>query len=287
MASLVGRAWKYLIALLTGKLNEHADPKVQLEQAISEAQQQHRELKEQAANVISNQKRTEMRLQRAQEETAKLAASAEQALVMQAEAADAAKAQEYAHAAENITTRMIALEEEIATLEELYEHSVKATDKAKDAVARNSQILQSKIAEQQQLLSKLDQAKMQEQVNSALSTLTEQVGRDVPTFDEVRAKIDARSAKAAGTAELEESSVEGRMLEVEQAVTNTKAQARLSEMRSKLGLSSGQHAQAAAGVPADARTAGAPEPASPAPAAKEADGTGETPGEGEPRSTAG
>ena len=44
--------------------NEKADPKVQLEQAITEAQDQHRRLREQAANVIANQKQTEMRLNR-------------------------------------------------------------------------------------------------------------------------------------------------------------------------------------------------------------------------------
>ena len=45
-----------------GTFNERADPKVQLEQAIAEAQNQHRRLQEQAANVIANQKQGEMRL---------------------------------------------------------------------------------------------------------------------------------------------------------------------------------------------------------------------------------
>ena len=62
MFKLVKKWWKYLTAKLTGKFNERADPKVQLEQAITEAQDQHRRLKEQAANVIANQKQGEMRL---------------------------------------------------------------------------------------------------------------------------------------------------------------------------------------------------------------------------------
>ena len=56
--------WKYMGAKLSSTFNEKADPKVQLEQAITEAQEQHRRLKEQAANVIANQKQTEMRLDR-------------------------------------------------------------------------------------------------------------------------------------------------------------------------------------------------------------------------------
>jgi phage shock protein A len=77
---------------------------------------------------------------------------------------------------------------------------------------------------------------MQEQMNKAMSTLSEQVGEDVPTLDEVREKIETRYAKAQGMAELQDMSVESKMLEVEQASINVEAQARLSEIRSKLGI---------------------------------------------------
>ena len=46
---------------------------------------------------------------------------------------------------------------------------------------------------------------MQEQVNKAMASLSETVGQDVPTFDEVREKIEARYAKAKGMSELTES----------------------------------------------------------------------------------
>ena len=64
MLKLVRRWWKYLTAKLTGSFNERADPKIQLEQAIAEAQEQHTRLKEQAANVIAIQKQTELQLNR-------------------------------------------------------------------------------------------------------------------------------------------------------------------------------------------------------------------------------
>src|ERR687890_684303 len=86
MFKLFQRAWRYLTAALTGRFNEAADPKVQLEQAITEAQDQHRRLKEQAANVIANQKQTEMRLNRAMEELQKVNGSAQQAELMADEA---------------------------------------------------------------------------------------------------------------------------------------------------------------------------------------------------------
>jgi len=239
MANIVTRIWKYLQAALTGKFNELADPKVQLEQAIMEAQEQHRRLKEQAANVIANQKQTELKLDRAMEELEKLNANAQQALLMADEArqgGDEAKASDYERTAETIATRLIAVEHEVEELKSLHLNSAKATEQAKNAVAQNSAMLQQKLSEKQKLLSQLDQAKMAEQMNEALASLSETVGRDSPSFDEVRDKIERRMAKAQGRSELEGSTVESRMLEVEQASRNVEAQQRLSELRSRLGL---------------------------------------------------
>jgi phage shock protein A len=239
MFKLIRRAWKYMTAALTGKFEEAADPKVQLEQAIIESQEQHRRLKEQAANVIANQKQTELRLTRALEELEKVNKNTQQAVLMADDAAkkgDTAKATEYTTAAESFANRLIVLEKEVEDLKTLHLQSTQASDQAKAAVAQNSAALQKKLSERQKLMSQLDQAKMQEQMNKAMASLSETVGQDTPSLEEVRQKIEARYAKAKGMAELEGQSVESRMLEVEQASMNSDAQARLAEIRSKLGI---------------------------------------------------
>ncbi|MGH1505030.1 MAG: PspA/IM30 family protein [Acidimicrobiales bacterium] len=242
MFKLFKRWWKYTTAKLTGSFNERADPKVQLEQAIMEAQDQHRRLKEQAANVIANQKQTEIRLNRTMEEYEKVANNARQAVVMADDAqkkGDADEMAKYTQAAESFANKMIALEREVEDLKSLHLQASQASDQAKAAVNQNSQALQSKLAERQKLLSQLDQAKMQEQLNKAMTSLTETVGDDTPTFEEVRAKVEGRYAKAKGAAELSADSVEARMLEVEQASINVEAQSRLNELRSQLGIDTG------------------------------------------------
>src|SRR4051812_13235815 len=271
MIKLIRRAWRYMTASLTGKFNEAADPKVQLEQAIIEAQDQHRRLKEQAANVIANQKQTEMRLNRAMGELEKANSSARQAVLMAADAekaGDATKAQQYTSAAESFANRLIQLEKEIDDLKTLHLQSTQAAEQAKAAVQQNANALQQRLAERQKLLSQLDQAKMQEQMNRAMSSLSETVGQDVPTLEEVRDKIEARYARARGMSELTGSSVEARMLEVEQASMNSQAQSRLAEIRAQLGL-------APAEAPAAEVTPGATEPAT-APAAEPAQEPGTT-----------
>ena len=247
MLQYLKRRWKYLTAKLSGRFDETADPKIQLEQAIREAHEQHRRLKEQAANVIANQKQTEMRLNRAIEDLEHVNANARQAVLMAEEAAAASKADKatsYTQAAEQFANRLITLEQEIDSLKSLHFQATEAADQAKAAVSQNSTGLQKKLSERQKLLGQLDQAKMQEQVNTAMAILSEEVGQDVPTFNEVRAKIEARYAKAKGMAELVESGVESRMLEIEEAARNTEARARLAEIKSQLGIGPGEPAAA-------------------------------------------
>ncbi|HYZ97657.1 MAG TPA: PspA/IM30 family protein [Acidimicrobiales bacterium] len=233
------RWWRYLTAKLGSSFEERADPKVQLEQAIGESQEQHRRLKEQAANVIAHQKQTEIRLNRAMGELEKVSGNARQAVIMADEATkagDAEKAAQYTTSAESFANRLIGLEREVEDLKQLSLQSTEAANQAKAAVQQNATVLQQKLDERQKLLSQLDQAKMQEQMNTAMSSLSEAVGQDVPTLDEVRTKIEARYARAKGMSELTETSVESRMLEVEQAAMTSEAQARLSEIREQLGL---------------------------------------------------
>jgi len=249
------RKWlKYFTAKGNVAFDERADPKIQLEQAIRDAQEQHSRLIEQAANVVANEKQTQLRLDRSLEELEQLNGSARQAVLMADQAArngDMDKSAEYTRAAEAFANRLIGVEKEVEGLKQLRLQAAQASDQAKAAVAQNSTALQEKLAERQKLLSQLDQAKMQEQVNKAMTSLSETVGKDSPTLTEVRDKIEARYAKAMGHAELSGQTVEVRMLEVEHARMNSEAQARLAEIRTRLGIAAPEPAagSAAAGSP--------------------------------------
>ena len=197
----------YITAALTGKFNEVADPKVQLEQAIIEAQDQHRRLKEQAANVIANQKQTEMRLNRAMEELEALNSQGPPGRAdgrRRTKAGDTKKATELTNAAQSFANRLITTEKEVESLKQLHLQASQATDQAKAAVQQNSIVLQKKLTERQKLLSQLDQAKMQEQMNKAMSSLSETVGQDVPDLrrgagqDRAALRQGARCERAAG-----------------------------------------------------------------------------------------
>jgi phage shock protein A len=180
-----------------------------------------------------------MQLNRAMEELEKVNRSTRQALVMAQEASqqgDTAKAREYNQTAEAFANRLIATENQVNDLKTLSLQSAQAAQQARSAVQQNSLALQQKLAERQKLLSQLDQAKMQEQLNRAMSSLTQAVDQDAPSLDQVRQKIEARYARAIGTSELTGQTTEARMLEVQQMAMGSEARSRLDDMRAELGL---------------------------------------------------
>jgi phage shock protein A len=238
MANPFVKFWKYLMAAFSSKIDEHADPKVQIQQAIEEAQRQHQALSQQAAAVIGNQRQLEMKLNRQLGEIEKLQASARQALVLadQARAAgDETTAQQREQAAQAFATQLVTSEQSVEDLKTLHDQSIQAAGQAKQAVERNSMMLQQKIAERTKLLSQLEQAKMQEQAAASLRQMTELAAPgSTPSLEEVRDKIERRYANALGQADLAANSVQGRMLEVQQSTVDMAGASRLEQIRASL-----------------------------------------------------
>jgi len=238
MANPFVKAWKYLMALFDNKIEENADPKVQIEQAIEEAQRQHQELSQQAAAVIGNQRQLEMQLNRRLAEVEKLQGNARQALELADQAraqGDENKAVEYENAAEAFAAQLVTAEESVEDTKKLHDQALQQAEKAKNAVQRNNAALREKVNERSKLLSQLEQAKMQEKVSESLNSMNElSAGGNTPSLDAVRDKIERRYSKALGQAELAENSVENRMAEVQQAGVQMAGHSRLEQIRSEM-----------------------------------------------------
>lgn len=238
MANPFVKGWKYLMAAFSSKIDEHADPKVQIQQAVEEAQRQHQALSQQAAAVIGNQRQLEMKLNRQLGEVEKLQSSTRQALVLadQSRASgDVDKATQYENSAEAFAAQLVTAEQSIEDLKGMHDQSLQAAGQAKQAVERNAMALQEKIAERTKLLSQLEQAKMQEQVSASLRSMTELAAPGTtPSLDEVRDKIERRYANAIGSSELAQNSVQGRMLEVQQSTVQMAGHSRLEQIRSSM-----------------------------------------------------
>lgn len=237
MANPFVKLWNYLMAAFDSKIEENADPKVQIQQAIEDAQRQHQELSQQAAAVIGNQRQLEMRLNRQLAEIEKLQGNTRQALQLADKAraeGDSAKATEYENAAEAFAAQLVTAEQSVEDLKALHDQSLQQAAQAKKAVERNSMQLQQKVAERAKLLSQLEQAKMQEKVSESLQSMNQISSGSTPNLDQVRDKIERRYANALGQAELAQNSVQGRMAEVEAAGVQLAGHTRLEQIRAEM-----------------------------------------------------
>ena len=238
MANPFVKGWKYLMAAFGAKIDEHADPKIQIQQAIEDAQRQHAQLTQQAAAVIGNQRQLEMKLARQMTEVEKLQSSARQALVLADQrraAGDEAGAQQYEQTAQAFATQLVSAEQSMEDLKGLHDSALQAAEQAKKAVENNAMTVQSKLAERTQLLSQLEQAKMQEQVSASLQSMSAlSAPGNTPSLAEVREKIEGRYARALGSAELASNSVEGRMLEVQKSTLDMAGASRLDQIRNSM-----------------------------------------------------
>ncbi len=232
------KAWKYFMSWFGAKVDERADPKIQIQQAIEEAQYQHEGLTRQAAAVIGNQRQLEMKLSRTLSDVERLQASTRQALTLADQSrakGDEAKAAEYEQTAQVFATQLISSEKSMEDLKGLHDQALQAAEQAKKAVEQNAMLLQQKLAERTQLLSQLEQAKMQETVSASLRQMSElSAPSNVPSLGEVREKIERRYANALGAAELAQNSVEGRMLEVQKSTLDMAGSARLEQIRASM-----------------------------------------------------
>jgi phage shock protein A len=238
MANPFVKGWRYMMALFGAKIDEYADPKVQIQQAIEDAQRQHQALVQQAAAVIGNQRQLEMKLSRQMSEVEKLQGMARQALVLADRArsgGDEAEAQKYEATATTLATQLVSGEQSMEDLKTLHDQALGAAGQARKAVENNAMVLQQRIAERSRLLSQLEQAKMQETVAKSLESMSSLAAPgNTPSLDEVRDKIEQRYASAMGRAELASNSVEGRMLEVQKSSLDMAGSSRLEQIRASM-----------------------------------------------------
>jgi phage shock protein A len=238
MANPFVKGWRYMMALFGAKIDEYADPKVQIQQAIEDAQRQHQALVQQAAAVIGNQRQLEMKLSRQMSEVEKLQGMARQALVLADRArsgGDEAEAQKYESTAQTLATQLVSGEQSMEDLKTLHDQALSAAGQARKAVENNAMVLQQRIAERSRLLSQLEQAKMQETVAKSLESMSSLAAPgNTPSLDEVRDKIETRYANAMGRAELASNSVEGRMLEVQKSSLDMAGSSRLEQIRASM-----------------------------------------------------
>jgi phage shock protein A len=173
-------------------VDAHADPKAQLALAIDQLQQDHDKLHHTAAQVMAQAQQAHDRLQRDLETQAQLTQRAQMAA-----------AAGHMDAARLFATQLVPVNASIASEQPFYEKAKAMADQAQQAFQENGEMLRQKMLEAKQLESDIDMAAMEHDMNAAMADVTSMSHRAVPTFDQVRDKVQATRSTEEATAALD------------------------------------------------------------------------------------
>ncbi|AKV59488.1 PspA/IM30 family protein [Corynebacterium riegelii] len=253
MANPFTKGWKYMMQSFDSKIDENADPRVQIQQAVAQAKKNHQEISQQAASIIGNRNQLQMKLERlikSQEDLQAKTRTALQAADKATGAGDAEKAQQFNATAEVLASQLVSVEQELEQTKQAYASAEQAAREAQAHQKQSEARLQEQLAQVSQLESQLNQAKMQEQTAKTMDSM-QQFGADdsVPILDGVRDKIERRYANALGAQELAKDSMTDRMAEIESAGTDLAASSRLEQIRASMAgeLEAGSGSEGASG----------------------------------------
>jgi phage shock protein A len=233
------RIWNYIKQWFRGTAERAMDPEVEIEMAITDARKRDQELRNQAAKVIAHRTQLEQTLEQSADSVGETREMAKQALLRGESAktaGDAAAESKWNQAAQSLALKLQAAENNLESLKDQYEIAVGQADAAKSAVQQNAKRLQELAAKRMQLLGSLQQARMQEAVNSAVESISANMESEAPSLEKVEDKINQRLASAKARTELREATPAGAEAELREAISVAGADAKLEELRRELGL---------------------------------------------------
>ncbi|MBB1022660.1 PspA/IM30 family protein [Dietzia sp. E1] len=286
MPNPFAKGWNYLKASLDKSVDDNADPKVLVHQAMNNARQQHKSVSDQAAAVIGNAKQLEIAMGTKARQLDEVQGQIRQTLQVAEQAraeGDTARAQQFDAQAEQLAGRLVALEQDLENTRQLHGQAVQAAEQAKQAVKESEHRLRETLAQEDQLLLQATQAEMQHRSTESMASLQGAGGGNSPTFDEIRAKIEGRYTTALGKQELAEATGAPSTAQLDAAAftRESEGKSKLEQIRASMGLSSGSDAGAdrqltdgggqAGASGSQAGSAGQSSQAEPAGAAEQAD----------------
>lgn len=233
------RVWGYIKAFFRRTVEGAMDPEVEIEQAIQEARKQDQVLRNQAAKVIAHRTQLEAKIEKAADTVGEAREMAKKALLRAEDAksqGDVDSLSKWTQAAQSLALKLQAGENNLNGLKDQYGMSVTQAEDAKRAVQSNAMRLQELAAKRMELVGQLQQAKMQEAVNSAVESISVSMEVEAPSLDKVQDKIQARLSEAKARAELREATPEGSEAELREAISLAQADTKLEELKAELGL---------------------------------------------------
>lgn len=259
------RFWRWLSGLFGRAMDKLEDPDIMLDQAKREMQEALVANRERAVQAIAQKNRLQSELDLAQKRSKEL----ENRAVMSLRQGNRDLARQFVR-------EKAGNDQTLASLQTSYDQACVAVDSVKTAIKRQEEEVRKKTAEALALKAQWKQAQIQNSITKALEGLTFE--NQYETFGAASEKIRDAQAEAAARQEMFGTSIQGKIMQMEDAAMDYEAEEQLQALEAKLGLAQGaaattetpaieaQTVKVGDGVPPPAESSAppAPEPAIPA-----------------------
>jgi phage shock protein A len=214
------RANSYAQAKADAEFESHADPKIQVEQAMAGLRQHHQDLEAAASRVLAQEKLAKMRVADLSTQEAKYTTSAL-----------AAKQQGNIDVARTFASKIASIREQRQALMDELPQLQQAADDAREAVQESADQLQQKFNERNAILAQADRASMQQEMAASLKQVSDLTrASNVPSFDEIKQKVAGQLAQAQAVTELNSTSPEVLEMHAHHAQLNSEADDILAQL---------------------------------------------------------
>jgi phage shock protein A len=223
MLKALARLWRYLVAWVTGKVEQLEDPEILLDQARREMQETLARNRERAIQAITQKNLLQAEVDKLEKTVRDLERKAE--LALQQGKRDLAL---------QIIREKKAQEGALGSLRASLQQAVETVESVKQAIRRQEEEVRVKTAQALALKARWKQAQIQNAINRALEGISIEALES--SWGAAEQRIQRAEAEAAARQEMAAQSLQGRIAALQDAQIDQEAEEELKQMEQRLGL---------------------------------------------------
>ena len=220
MFKALARFWRYLVAWVTGKVEQLEDPEVLLDQARREMQETLARNRERAIQAITQKNLLQAEVDKMERKVRELERNAEMALQ-----------QGKRDLALQLIREKKAQEGALQSLKASLQQAIETVESVKQAIRRQEEEVRVRTAQALALKARWKQAQIQTAINKALEGIT------IENLESTWSTADQRAeAEAAARQEMASQSLQGRVAALQDAHIDAEAEEELRRIEERMGL---------------------------------------------------
>lgn len=223
MFKALARFWRYLVAWVTGKVEQLEDPEVLLDQARREMQETLARNRERAIQAITQKNLLQAEVDKLERKVRELERNAEMALQ-----------QGKRDLALQLIREKKAQEGALQSLKASLQQAIETVESIKQAIRRQEEEVRVRTAQALALKARWKQAQIQTAINKALEGIA--IENLESTWSTAEQRIQRAEAEASARQEMASQSLQGRVAALQDAHIDAEAEEELRQIEERMGL---------------------------------------------------